>query len=170
MIFSLFFCIICLGELMKKCLLLIMIFIILIGCKKKEKVDKEDTNVLSYGELTCAYKEQNISDNTIYTSLYIFNFDNNGILNGATNKETIEFSNSSKELKKTYKENLEEIMKEYEDIDGLEVKKYIEENKYSFEVIMDNNKMEDEIKKDYLLDQDRINLYQIFTEKKYTCE
>ena len=155
---------------MKKNIIFIILCIMLIGCKKKESTNNIGKKVLSYGELLCVYKEQNVSDNTMYTSSYIFNFDKNGILNGATNKETIEFNNSSRDVKEAYKNNLEEIIKEYKDIKGLEVKKNIEDNKYSFEVIMDNNEMYDEIKKDYLLDQDRISLYNIFNNRNYTCE
>ena len=154
---------------MRKKLLCLLVIIFIIGCgKKEEKIDTE--KVLSYGELICAYKEQNNSDNTIYTSLYIFNFDNNGILNGASNKETIEFLKSNKDIKDKYKKSLDEIIKEYKDINGIEVKKELEDNKYSFEVIMDNNKMNDETKNDFLLDQDRISLYNYYTNNKYTCE
>lgn len=155
---------------MKKIILILLIILITTSCKKSEDTREKQKKILSYGELVCVYKEQNTSDNTMYTSLYIFNFDNNGILNGATNRETIEFNDSSKEVKNDYKDNLEEAIKDYEDIKGIDVKKYIEENKYYFEVIMDNNKMSDEIKKDYLLDLDRINLYNKFTNNKYTCE
>ena len=154
---------------MRKKLFSLLVIISIIGCgKKEEKI--ETKKVLSYGELICVYKEQNNSDNTIYTSLYIFNFDNNGILNGASNKETIEFLKSNKDIKDKYKKSLDEIIKEYNDINGIEVKKELEDNKYSFEVIMDNNKMNDETKNDFLLDQDRISLYNYYTNNKYTCE
>lgn len=154
---------------MKKLFLFIFLILIFTGCNKKEK-EVEPKKVLSYGELVCVYKVQNTTDNTIYTSSYVFNFDDNGILNGATNKETIEFYNSLDSVKNEYKKNLEEILKEYDDIDGVNAKKYIEENKYYFEVIMDNSKMNDDIKKNYLLDQDRISLYNYYTNNKYTCE
>ncbi len=154
---------------MRKKLFSLLVIISIIGCgKKEEKI--ETKKVLSYGELICVYKEQNNSDNTMYTSLYVFNFDNNGILNGASNKETIEFYDSNKDIKEVYKKNLDEVIKEYKEISGIEVKKELDNNKYSFEIIMDNNKMYDETKKDFLLDQDRISLYNYYTNNKYTCE
>ena len=154
---------------MRKKLFSLLVIISIIGSgKKEEKI--ETKKVLSYGELICVYKEQNNSDNTMYTSLYVFNFDNNGILNGASNKETIEFYDSNKDIKEVYKKNLDEVIKEYKEISGIEVKKELDNNKYSFEIIMDNNKMYDETKKDFLLDQDRISLYNYYTNNKYTCE
>ena len=154
---------------MRKKLFSLLVIISIIGCgKKEEKI--ETKKVLSYGELICVYKEQNNSDNTMYTSLYVYNFDNNGILNGASNKETIEFYDSNKDIKEVYKKNLDEVIKEYKEISGIEVKKELDNNKYSFEIIMDNNKMYDETKKDFLLDQDRISLYNYYTNNKYTCE
>ena len=154
---------------MRKKLFSLLVIISIIGCgKKEEKI--ETKKVLSYGELICVYKEQNNSDNTMYTSLYVYNYDNNGILNGASNKETIEFYDSNKDIKEVYKKNLDEVIKEYKEISGIEVKKELDNNKYSFEIIMDNNKMYDETKKDFLLDQDRISLYNYYTNNKYTCE
>ena len=154
---------------MRKKLFSLLVIISIIGCgKKEEKV--ETKKVLSYGELICVYKEQNNLDNTMYTSLYIFNFDNNGILDGASNKETIEFLKSNKNIKEKYKKNLDEIIKEYKDINGIDVKKELEDNKYSFKVIMDKNKMNDEAKNEFLLNQDRISLYNYYTNSNYTCE
>lgn len=169
MIFSLFLCIIFFGELMKNVLMILFILFIITGCGNKN-LKEEEKNILSYGELICVYKAQNTSEKTIYTSSYVFNFDDTGILNGATNKETIEFYDSTKEIKDQYKNELDEVIKEYKDIEGIELKKSIENNKYSFEIIMDNNKMSDEIKEQYLLDLDRISLYKLFTKDKYTCE
>lgn len=153
---------------MKK-ILLILIIILLTGCNNK-KEEKEEKIISSKGELVCVYKEDRANENATYTSYYSFNFDNNGILKGATNLEMIEFDGTLDSVKKKYKDELLENIKDYKDIKGIKVSKTFEKNKYYFTVDMDNTIMSDEIKKDYLLDQDRISLYKIFTNNKYTCE
>ena len=155
---------------MKKYLVCLLIILLITGCKRDDKEDISDEKISSSGELVCAYKLQNTTDNTMYTSYYIFNFDNNGILNGAKNTEIIEFYNSSNEVKQSYKDSLEEAILDYNDIKGITVTKSIEDDKYSFEVDMNNSEMEESIKSDYLLDLDRISLYKLFTSDRYICE
>ena len=153
---------------MKKYLVLLFI-ILLVGCNKKEVV--EDTEVISFkGRLVCGYKENRVNENVIYSSYYIFNFNDNGILEGASNKESVELNGALDSIKDKYKKALDESIKDYDDIKGIKVTKSIEDNIYSFTVDMDNTKMDDDIKKDYLLDYDRISLYKLFTNNKYTCE
>ena len=155
---------------MKKTIYMLFILIILSGCKQNTKEKEDDKKVLSKGDLVCAYKLRTTSENTIYTSYYEYNFNDNGILKGAKNVESIEFENSSDEVKENYKKEIEEIIKEYDDIDGIEVTTKYEDNKYSFTVVMDNSKMDEETISKFTLDEDRVGLYNQYTDAGYTCE
>ncbi len=155
---------------MKKIIYILLCVFILSGCKKETKVEKEEKNVSSKGDLVCAYKLKNTTENTLYTSYYEYNFNDNGILKGAKNVESIEFDNSSDKVKDSYKDEIKEIIKEYEDIDGIEVTTKYEDNKYLFTVIMDNSKMNKETIEKFLLDEDRVGLYTQYTDAGYTCD
>ena len=155
---------------MKKIVYILLCVLIISGCKKKDNEEKEEKNVSSKGDLVCAYKLKNTTENTLYTSYYEYNFNNNGILKGAKNVESIEFDNSSDEVKNNYKDEIKEIMKEYEDIEGIEFSVNYEDDKYSFTVIMDNSKMNKETIEKFLLDEDRVGLYTQYTDAGYTCD
>ncbi len=155
---------------MKKYLSLFFIVLLVSGCQshKEETVSEK---ISSHGELICVYKENRVNENTLYTSYYLFSFNDQGILKGATNQEIIEFSSNTQDsLKKKYEQALEESIKTYDDIKGVSVTKKIEDDKYSFTVKMDNNEMDENIKADYSVDMDRINTYKKFTSMGYTCE
>lgn len=153
---------------MKKVLIILIIFLIT-GCGNKKET-KEEKKISSKGELVCVYKENRLNDNATYSSYYSFNFDNNGILKGATNVEMVSFDGSLDSVKKRYEKELLENVEEYKNIKGIKVSKKLEKDRYYFTVEMDNTKMSDEVKKEYYLDQDRITLYKMFTIDKYTCE
>lgn len=155
---------------MKKLLMLFICIIILCGCEKNEEEIQEETVISSKGELTCAYRKQNKDEDTIYTSYYIYDFNNNGILKNVINHEEIEFVDSSDEVKEKYKNSIEDIRNEYEDVDGINFEENYEENKYYFEVKIDVTKIIPNIKDDYLLNEDRISLYKFYTNNMYTCE
>ena len=148
--------------------ILIFLIVLLVGCTKKEI--KKEERILSKGELVCVYKESRVNENLIYSSYYSFKFNDNGILEGATNVELVEFDGSLDSVKDRYKKELLENIKEYNNIDGISVSKSIEKDKYYFTVDMDNSKMNNKTKEKFLLDKDRITLYNIFTNNKYTCE
>ena len=154
---------------MKKYILLIVILLIIVGCEKKSE-NEEETIISSKGDLVCVYKVRYSNEDTLYTSYYEYNFNNNGILNHAKNVESIEFETSDEEIRDTYKESIENIIKEYDDIKGIEVKTSYEKNKYSFIVNMNKEEMSDESIEDYLLDNDRLTLYNQYTDAGYTCE
>lgn len=155
---------------MKKYLSLFFILLLLSGCQQK-KEETVSEKISSHGELICVYKENRVNENTMYTSYYLFSFNDQGILNGATDQEIIEFtSDTTDELKKIYKDVLEESIKVYDDVKGVSVTKKFEDDKYSFVVKMDNKEMDEEIKSDYSVDMDRINTYKTFTTRGYTCE
>ncbi len=154
---------------MKKYILLFILVLIISGCKNKDEI-KQDKKISSKGELMCVLNIDYKNQNAIYTSYYLFKFNDNGILNGASNVETVEFENASDYIKNKYKEQLLDIVEEYNDIKGIKVKKNLDKNKYSFEVSMDNSNMDDEVKEKFLLDMDRISLYKYYTEQNYTCE
>ena len=154
---------------MKKVLCLLLMIILISGCNKKEE-EKEEETVSSKGDLVCAYKLKTTSENTMYTSYYEYNFNNNGILKSAKNVESVEFDNTDEEVMKTYKDEIVEIIKEYEDIDGIEVSTNYEDNKYSFTVNMDKSDMSEETIKKFMLDEDRVGLYNQYTSAGYTCQ
>ena len=82
---------------MKKYLVLLFI-ILLVGCNKKEVV--EDKEVISFkGRLVCGYKENRVNENVIYSSYYTFNFNDNGILEGANDVEMVEFNGTLDSIK-----------------------------------------------------------------------
>ena len=154
---------------MKKVLCMLIIIILVTACNKKEEV-LEEKNVSSKGDLVCAYKLKKSYENTLYTSYYEYNFNSNGILKSAKNVESVEFDNSSDEVKDNYKEEIKEIIKEYDDIDGIEVSTKYEDNKYYFTVNMDKNEMSEDTIKKFMLDEDRVSLYNQYTSAGYTCE
>ena len=154
---------------MKKYLIILLFILIISGCKGKE-VKKEDKNISSKGDLVCVYKIRYANENTLYTSYYEYNFNSNGILNGAKNVESIEFEKDDAELKEKYKKDIEEILGEYKDIDGIEVTTNYEDDKYSFTVNMNKDEIDKSLLEKYLLDEDRVNLYSIYNDAGYTCE
>ena len=154
---------------MKRQIFILLALIILTGCKK-DNLETEIKKISSTGKLLCVYKEQRTNEDTMYTSYYLYNFNSNGILEEVINNESIEFNTDSSDLKKSYKEELEEVLKEYEDIDGLTVKKNIGDNKYTFEVNIDVKNTDDITKEEFLLNIDRINLYKFYNTKGYICE
>ena len=154
---------------MKKILIILML-LILSGCNNTKTGNEPVNNIKSSGKLTCIYKSQNYNEKTTYTSYYIYNFDKNGILRGLTNHEEISFDKSKEDIKKKYKESIEEVIKEYKGIDGIMVETMYEDNKYYFEVKVDKSKLSEDLYKDYYLDEDRITLYNLFESKQYTCE
>lgn len=154
---------------MKKYLFLFFSILLITGCRHKEETIAKE-KISSHGELICVYKENRVNENTLYTSYYHFSFNEQGILQGASNQEMIEFSSNTLDtLKEKYKQALEESIKTYDDIKGVSVTKKIEDDKYSFTVKMDNNEMDESTKTDYSLDMDRINTYKEFTSRGYTC-
>lgn len=155
---------------MKKYLSLLFILLLVSACQQKEE-EKVNEKISSHGELICVYKENRVNENTLYTSYYLFSFNDQGILKDATDQEIIEFtSDTTDELKSKYKKALEESIKIYDDVKGVSVIKKFEDDKYSFIVKMDNNEMDEEIKNDYSLNMDRINTYKTFVARGYTCE
>lgn len=155
---------------MKKYLSLLFILLLVSACQQKEE-EKVNEKISSHGELICVYKENRVNENTLYTSYYLFSFNDQGMLKGATDQEIIEFtSDTTDELKSKYKKALEESIKIYDDVKGVSVIKKFEDDKYSFIVKMDNNEMDEEIKNDYSLNMDRINTYKTFVARGYTCE
>ena len=82
----------------------------------------------------------------------------------------VEFDGSLDSVKDRYKNELLNVIKEYNNIDGISVAKTIEKDKYYFTIDMDNTKMDDDTKERFLLDKDRITLYKLYTKEKYTCE
>lgn len=155
---------------MKKIIYILLVVILVSGCNSKKKESKEEKTISSKGDLVCAYKLKNTSENTLYTSYYEYNFNDNGILNTAKNVEIIEFEDSSDEVKDKYKEEIKEIIKEYDDIDGIEVSTNYEDNKYSFTINMDKSNMDKDTIEKFMLDEDRLNLYNQYTDAGYTCE
>lgn len=154
---------------MKKYLFIIILILLVSGCKKN-KEEKPVQKISSKGQLMCISKIDYTNQNVIYTSYYLFNFNDNGILKGASNVESVQFSNTPDHIKDKYKDELNNVIKEYKDIDGVEVKKDISDEKYSFEVSLDNTKMDEETKENFLLNLDRISLYKLYTSEGYTCE
>ena len=154
---------------MKK-ILIIFILLILSGCNNTKTGNEPVNKIKSTGKLSCIYKSKNTNEKTIYTSYYEYNFDNNGILRGLTNHEEISFDKAKEDIKKKYKESIEEVIKEYKDIDGIMVETMYEEDKYYFEVKVDKDKISENLYKDYYLDEDRITLYNLFVSKDYTCQ
>lgn len=154
---------------MKKIFVLFILIIVLCGCNKKEEVLEEPV-ISSKGELVCAYKKKNKNENTVYTSYYVYNFNNNGILKDVVDHEEIEFVDSSDEVKEKYEEEIKNIIEEYKDIEGITVKENYDKDKYYFEVNIDVTKIDANIKEDYLLNEDRISLYKFYTNNMYTCE
>ena len=153
-----------------KRILFIFIIIILSGCSSTTTGSEPVTKVSSTGKLSCIYKQQNLNNNTVYISYYTYNFDSNGILKGLVDHEEIDFDNTKDDIKKKYKEKIEELIKEYKDIDGIKVNTKYEDNKYYFEVEIDKDKISEDLYKDFYLDEDRITLYELYTSKEYTCE
>ena len=154
---------------MKKYLIICLLIICLCGCGKKEE-KKEEKKVLSNGELVCGYKENRVNENVMYTSIHVFNYNNNGILESVRNIEGVEFAGTLESKKKEYKKALEEDVKSYDGIKGVSVTKKIEDNKYVFEVNINPKEVEDDKKEDFLLNFDRKSIYKIFTSEGYTCE
>ena len=155
---------------MKKITLLLLMLLLISGCGKNKIKEEKNEKILSTGDLVCGYKEERINENVIYSSVHIFNYNDNGILNGASNIESVEFNGTLDSVKDNYKKALEDNIKSYKDIEGVTVEKNIEKNKYSFEVKLDNKKMSEEKKEEYLLNLDRITLFKIFTGDGYSCE
>ncbi len=151
----------------KKCLILFL-FILVSGCSKtKEEVAPK---ISSTGKLTCTYKLEKTAEKTLYTSEYVYNYDDNGFLTDVIDNEVIEFNDTSDEIKKTYQELVDITLKEYSSIDGVHAEKKLDDNKYVIKIVMDVDKMDSKIKEDYLVSYDRINTYKIFTDMKYTCQ
>lgn len=154
---------------MKKILTILLCILIISGCKKKD-VKKEEKNISSKGDLVCVYKVRYTNENSMYTSYYEYNFNSNGILSSAKNVESIEFEKDDEEIKEKYEKEIKEIIEEYKDIDGIEVSTSYEDNKYSFTINMDKDKIDKSLLNKYLLNEDRVNLYNIYNDAGYTCE
>ncbi len=155
---------------MRKNFFILIFLIIVTGCKKSTK-ENVIQKISSTGELLCVYKEQRTNEDTLYTSYYLYEFNENGILKNVINNESIEFFNSEDdELKKKYKEDLEDIIKDYDDLEGISIKKNLDKDIYSFEVSIDVAKTDDNSKELFLLNIDRINLFKYYKSKGYTCE
>lgn len=154
---------------MKKYLMLCICLLLLVGCDKKEE-EKPKEKVLATGELLCVYKEQRTNINTMYTSSYQYNYNKNGILESAINREKLEFNDASSETKEYYEEMIKEANKDYDNIKGVKSEITLEEDKYSLTVTMDIKDMDDETKEKYLVNIDRITAYNLFTDMGYTCE
>lgn len=150
----------------------VWIFIVLLICgcsNSKEEQDKEE-NISSTGELICIYKENRVNENTMYTSYYLFNFSEQGILKSVVNNEEIVFEDTDEEVKENYKLALNQTIKEYDDISGIKLSKKIEDDSVSFNLDMEISKMDEETINEYGFNLDRINLYKTFTNNNYTCE
>ena len=154
---------------MKKILTILLCILIISGCKKKD-VKKEEKNISSKEDLVCVYKVRYTNENSMYTSYYEYNFNSNGILSSAKNEENIEFEKDDEEIKEKYEKEIKEIIEEYKDIDGIEVSTSYEDNKYSFTINMDKDKIDKSLLNKYLLNEDRVNLYNIYNDAGYTCE
>lgn len=154
---------------MRKILISLFVILVMCGCKNEEEYTKEPI-ISSKGELKCAYRKQNTNENTIYTSYYIYEFNNYGILKSVFNHEEVEFNNSKEEVKEQYKESIKDIIKEYKDIKGVSVTDKYEKDKYYFEVNIDKEKADEETKEKFLLNEDRISLYKIYNSNQYNCE
>ncbi len=152
---------------MKKLCLILILLCFISGCKKEEK---EETKVLATGELVCAYKENRIKEDTLYTSLYQYNFNDNGVLEELIDAERIEFVGTDEEIKEKYLETVDETLKKYENIDGVTATKEIEDDKCTILIKIDPKKLKDELKEDYMVNYDRVNTYKLFTDMGYTCE
>ncbi len=154
---------------MKKMILLVMIITLLSGCGKKE-TNKNEEKVAATGELVCAYKENRTSENTLYTSLYRFNYNDKGILEEVIDTEIIELDDATDEIKEKYQKSAKETTDEYKDIDGVKASLEEEENKYTIKITLDVAKLTDELKEKYMVNYDRVNTHKIFTDLNYTCE
>lgn len=154
---------------MKK-IIILLIMLIMSGCSKKEEMPEDTVKIMATGQLVCAYKEKRTNDNTLYTSLYQFNFNDNGILLSAVNQETIELKDATKEVKDNYTKLIDKTMEEYKDIDSVEAIKEINDDIYKMIINIDVPKMDKEMREKYLVNYDRINTYKIFTNMGYTCE
>ncbi len=153
---------------MKKICFVIIILLVITGCNKKEKEEVEI--IPAKGELLCVYKESRIYENTMYTSEYTYNYDNNGILTSVRNREKIEFQKEDKEIKEKYSKALKEAKDDYKDIKGVTTSIDKEDNKYILTINIDKDKLPKEKYEDYLVNYDRVNTYKIFTSMGYTCE
>lgn len=153
---------------MKKIFLILVLLCFISGCKKEEK-DAEE-KVLSTGELVCAYKENRLNDNTLYTSLYQYNFNDNGILEELIDAERIEFIGTKEETKEKYLKELDDTIKKYDDIEGVKATKEVEDDKFTILIVVDPKKIKDNLKEDYMVNYDRVNTYKLFTDMGYTCE
>lgn len=153
---------------MKK-LICLLLLVVLTGCGSK-KEETEPLKISSTGELLCAYKEKRTNEETMYTSLYQYNYNRNGILEDVINTETIEYSNAKDSTKDTYKKLVDETIKEYKDIAGISVEQEKKEDKVVIKIKLDIKNMKDKDKEKYLVNEDRINTYKIYTSMNYTCE
>ena len=155
---------------MKRILCLMVIVCIITGCSKKEQAVDNKTRISSTGELICGYKENRVEENIYYSSLYQYKFDNNGALSEIVDTEIIEFLKEDKEIKKDYEKELNEAMKDYKDKKGVKATKKLEDKKYTMTITIDVDKISEEDKEDYIVAEDRISAYKIFTAAGYTCE
>lgn len=153
---------------MKKFLIIIAMILIITGCGKKEEQEVEI--IPSKGELLCVYKESRVNENTMYTSEYTYNFNENGILTTVRNREKIEFQKDDKDIKEKYSKAITEANDEYKDIKGIKADTSKEDNEYILTIEIDKTKLDKDKYEDYLVGYDRVNTYKIFTDMGYTCE
>ena len=154
---------------MKKYLCILVVVLAITGCSKDQPVNNKN-RISSTGELLCGYKENRVDENLYYSSLYQYKFDKNGILTEIIDNEIIEFEKNDKEIKKDYEKELNEAMKDYKDKKGVEATKKLEDKKYTMTITIDVDKLSEEDKEDYIVAEDRITAYKIFTAAGYTCE
>ncbi len=154
---------------MKKLIVLVIFCFIVIGCSNKDK-DTEEKLVLATGELDCVYKEQRTNINTLYTSYYKFNYNNNGILIDIVDKEILTFDNATDETKQSYLELMKEAAKSYDDVSGIKANTEFSDEEYTMTISLNVSDMDEENKNDYFANYDRIQVHDIFTDMGYTCE
>ena len=154
---------------MKRIIALLFILCLISGCSK-EKTDDNKERISSTGELLCGYKENRVDENIYYSSLYQYKFDEHGILSEIVDKEIIEFEKDDKQIKKDYEKELNEAMKDYKDKKGVKASKKLEDKKYTITITIDVKELNEEDKEDYVIAEDRITAYKVFTAAGYTCE